>query len=107
MTWEEARKRCISDGGDLAIADTIEKIKDFAMLDFNSNDWLFIGIHRPPGSKEWIRIDNGNFLSTKCEILSNWYYKNSFCRTTGNMVDQDLWLFTYYKFWLRGDINIQ
>lgn len=59
MTWEEARDRCISDGGNLAIADTLEKIKRIETLDPKIGDFMFVGFYKPNGSNEWIRVDNG------------------------------------------------
>lgn len=60
--WGEARNRCISDGGDLAIADTQEKIKYMSNMDLNNKYLYFVGFYRPTGSEKWIRVDNGKLL---------------------------------------------
>lgn len=61
MTWAEARYRCFLDGGDLAIADVPERIERIEMLGSDIEDLMFVGFHKPIGSEEWFRIDNGQF----------------------------------------------
>lgn len=61
MTWEESRNRCISDGGNLAIADTQEKIQFMTSMSSDNDYLLYVGFYRPAHSKEWLRVDNGQF----------------------------------------------
>lgn len=60
VTWEEARDQCIWDGGHLAIIDSPDKFKHIQFINYHQ-DWLYIGIHKPVGDHEWIRVDNGEF----------------------------------------------
>lgn len=75
--WDEARNRCISDGGRLAIVDTSEKIEHLQNIikhlnlhkyymqshginvSPEENIWAFIGLRKIAGPHEWIRVDNG------------------------------------------------
>lgn len=64
-TWEEARNQCARDGGHLAIAETPEKFEHIKGINHHK-EWLYVGIHKPAGSYEWIRDDNGKFIFAVC-----------------------------------------
>lgn len=59
VSWDESRARCISDGGDLAIADTSDKIYNIKYLNSGSGTWSWVGFRRHSISEEWLRVDNG------------------------------------------------
>ncbi|XP_012268373.2 uncharacterized protein LOC105693184 [Athalia rosae] len=61
LHWDDARKRCISDGGRLAIIDTPEKFRAVEhMVSSSGMSETFLGIHSLFNSNEWVRVDNGS-----------------------------------------------
>lgn len=61
LTWEDARVRCISDGADLAVAITPQKIKHIQIRSGATGMDTWIGIYRPLGTSNWVRVDTGTF----------------------------------------------
>lgn len=60
VTWDEARDRCISDGGDLAVIYTHEQIQELENI-VTGVDSFHIGIHKPHGILDWISVNDGKF----------------------------------------------
>lgn len=63
LSWNEARKQCIMEGGNLAVIDSREK--NNAVVDMERPELdLHIGIHNMFHTAEWIRADNSELQST-------------------------------------------
>lgn len=58
-TWDEARGKCKSDGGDLAITDTRDKIKHIQSIYTGFEDKFHVGIYKPSAFQEWKTVSNG------------------------------------------------
>lgn len=68
LPWEEARDQCHSEGANLTVAYTPQKIKHIKKIVRNESrrgreEHIWIGIHRPTGLEgdDWVRVDNGKF----------------------------------------------
>lgn len=59
FAWENARNRCISDGADLAIMDTREKIQYIQKMNYYDGSWLHVGISKPANHVEWKSVEDG------------------------------------------------
>lgn len=58
LTWNLARKQCITDGANLAVIDSFEKQDHANSLRTSDDESPFVGIHRYDNS-EWLTVYHG------------------------------------------------
>ncbi|XP_046751785.1 C-type mannose receptor 2-like [Diprion similis] len=58
MTWNTARKQCITEGGSLAVIDSLDKVKHISSLKEKSVN-VHVGLHRLFNAAVWTSVRSG------------------------------------------------